>query len=254
MSERRCGIRNQSSSSFGLNVETTSAWMFGGVGSWLYSIVYEPAPPVIDFNWLAYAMTSDSGASAFTIAWLPGIMSVPWMRPRRPDRSEEMSPIMSVGTVISSCHERFEQHGLGLLDGIDERLAAGGDERDLLGVHRVVLAVVDLDLDVLQRVAGDRALVHHLTHALLDRGQELPGDGAAEGGVLEDQPVERVLDVSGERLDAKVDLAELAGAAGLLLVAVVPLGLGADRLLVGDPRRTRGDLDRCSGPCIFSGA
>ena len=34
-------------------------------------------------------------------------------------------------------------------------LLAGGDEGDLLGVHGVVLAVVDADPDVLHRVAGD---------------------------------------------------------------------------------------------------
>ena len=39
-----------------------------------------------------------------------------------------------------------------------------------------------------------------------------------------------------QRVDAQVDLAELAAAAGLLLVAVVGLGLGRDRLAVGDLR------------------
>jgi hypothetical protein len=45
------------------------------------------------------------------------------------------------------------------------------------------------------------------------------------------------------RLDAQPDLAELAGAAGLLLVPVMALGLGGDGLAVGDARRVRLDVD-----------
>ena len=63
-----------------------------------------------------------------------------------------------------------------------------------------------------------------------------------------------------QRLDAQEHLAELAGAAGLLLVAVVAFGLGRDRLAVRDARRLGVDLDlervvhpleherRCSSP------
>ena len=46
-----------------------------------------------------------------------------------------------------------------------------------------------------------------------------------------------------QRLDAQEDLAELAGAAALLLVPVVALGRRGDRLAVGDPRRPRVDLE-----------
>ncbi len=47
----------------------------------------------------------------------------------------------------------------------------------------------------------------------------------------------------GQRLDAQVDLAELAGAARLLLVARMAFGVGPDRLAVGDARRPRVHLD-----------
>ena len=40
-----------------------------------------------------------------------------------------------------------------------------------------------------------------------------------------------------QRLDAQEDFAELAGAAGLLLVPVVAFGEGGDRFAVGDARR-----------------
>src|SRR5690606_35455331 len=46
-----------------------------------------------------------------------------------------------------------------------------------------------------------------------------------------------------QRADAQVDFAELAAAAALLLVAVVPLGRDGDRLLVGDARRVLLGLD-----------
>ena len=46
-----------------------------------------------------------------------------------------------------------------------------------------------------------------------------------------------------QRLDAQEHLAELAGAAGLLLVPVVAFGRRGDRLAVGDARRPRVDLE-----------
>ena len=47
----------------------------------------------------------------------------------------------------------------------------------------------------------------------------------------------------GERLHADLAVAELAVAAGLLLVAAVPFRRGLDRLAVGDPRLLEVDLD-----------
>src|SRR5690606_36024963 len=125
----------------------------------------------------------------------------------------------------------------GLADGIEERLLAGGDEGDLLAVDRVVLAVIDDHPDVLHRVAGDRPSVQHLAHALLDRGQERARDGAALHLVDELEAA-----AARQRLDTQEHFAELAGATGLLLVAVVALGTGRDGFAIRDARRTRGDL------------
>ena len=96
----------------------------------------------------------------------------------------------------------------------------GGDERDFLRVDRMVLAVVDDDAHVLHRKAGDRAGDEHLLDALLHRRHELVRDHAALG-LVDELEARAAL----ARLDAQRHLAELPGAAGLLLVAVEALGL-----------------------------
>ena len=86
----------------------------------------------------------------------------------------------------------------------------------------MVLAVVDDHPDVLHRIAGDGAAGQHLAHAFLDSRQELAGDRSALDLVHE-------LEAAAARqgFDAQEHFAELAGAAGLLLVAVMALGFGA---------------------------
>ena len=54
-------------------------------------------------------------------------------------------------------------------------------------VDLVVAAVGEADLAVDQRVAGEDAAAHRLADALLDRGDELLGDDAADDVVLEDE-------------------------------------------------------------------
>ena len=79
------------------------------------------------------------------------------MWPRWPESSPVMSPILVVGRGDLDVDDRLEHDRPRLAERVEERLAAGGDERDLLGVDRVVLAVVDDDAHVLQRVAGEEA-------------------------------------------------------------------------------------------------
>ncbi len=83
----------------------------------------------------------------------------------------------------------------------------------------MVLAVVDDDPHVLHRESGDRAGREHLLDALLHRRHELVRDHAALRAV--DELEARA---APERLDAQRHLAELARAAGLLLVPVEALG------------------------------
>ena len=76
----------------------------------------------------------------------------------------------------------------------------------------------------------------------LDRRDELARDRAAEDVVDE-------LEVAAARQRLELDLAvaELAVAAGLLLVAAVRLGRRRDRLAVGDARQLAGSPRRRSG-------
>src|SRR5205814_641273 len=75
-------------------------------------------------------------------------------------------------------------------------------------------------------------------HALPHRRDELVRDRAALPRVDDPEAF-----APRERLNPQVDLAELAGAAGLLLVAAVAFGARADGLAEGDRRRTRVELE-----------
>jgi len=122
---------------------------------------------------------------------------------------------------------------------------AGGDEGDFLAVDRMRLAVVDHHPHVLQGISGHRAAAQHLAHAFLDRGDELAGDGAALDLVDELEAA-----AARQRFDAQEHLAELAGAAGLLLVAMMALGLAADGFAVGDLRRLGVNMQPAEGQLL----
>ena len=99
------------------------------------------------------------------------------------------------------------------------------------------------------------AVGQHLLDAFLHRRDELRGNDAALHRVDELEAA-----AARQRLDPQEHLAELAGAAGLLLVPVVTLGGGGDGLAIGHARRPRVDLElvllamrsrvarRCSSP------
>ena len=55
--------------------------------------------------------------------------------------------------------DRLEHDRLGFGDCVDEGALASRDECDLFGVDGMVLAVVDRDTHVTERIAGDRPLV-----------------------------------------------------------------------------------------------
>src|SRR5262245_42609528 len=76
-------------------------------------------------------------------------------------------------------HDRLEHDRARFAQGVQERLAPGGDESDLLRVDRVALAVVHDHPHVLQRVAGDVAALQDAAHAFLHRGDELVRDRPA---------------------------------------------------------------------------
>ena len=99
-------------------------------------------------------------------------------------------------------------------------------------------AVEDRRPEVDHRVAGEEAAHARVLDALLDGRDELPRDRAAEDVVHE-------LEVAAarQRLDLDLAVAELAVAAGLLLVPAVRLGGRGDRLAVRNPRRLEVHLD-----------
>ena len=78
-----------------------------------------------------------------------------------------MSPMLPSGQMISTLTIGSSTIGRAFSIASRNAFAPGGDERDLLRVDRVVLAVVDGDAHVLHRIAGDRARGEHLLDAFL---------------------------------------------------------------------------------------
>ncbi len=91
--------------------------------------------------------------------------------------------------------------------------------------------VIDDHFQAGDREADEAALLEHRLEALLHRGDELGGDGAALD--LADELEVAVF----QRLHVAGDTAVLPGTTGLLLVGVVELGPLADRLAIGHLRR-----------------
>src|SRR4051812_18596561 len=102
----------------------------------------------------------------------------------------------------------------------------------------MTLPVVHRDAHILQREAGDETILEDVADAFLDRRNELVGDRPALHPVDELEAL-----AARQRFYAQVDFAKLSGATRLLLVTVVTLGLGRDRLAERDRRRMRIQLD-----------
>src|SRR5829696_2585309 len=135
-------------------------------------------------------------------------------------------------------HVRFQQHRMGFLDGALEGHRSSDLERILGGVDTMKRAVAEAHLHVNHGVAGDIPAGHRLDDSLLHRRDELARDGAADDAVLELEAR-----TAGQRGELYPRVAELAPAAGLLLVAALGLGRACDRFHKGHLRRPRLDLD-----------
>ena len=76
--------------------------------------------------------------------------------------------------------DRLKNGGLGLGDTVLICQTCSGLERHIVGVDRVVGAVVQSGLQADQRVTGEDALDDCVAQTLFDGGEEVLGDGAAE--------------------------------------------------------------------------
>src|SRR5689334_21204306 len=99
-------------------------------------------------------------------------------------------------------------------------------------------AVVHDHAHILQREAGYVTGLDDLSHALLNRGNELAWDRAALDRIHKLESF-----AARQRLDTQIDFAELACSARLLLVTIVSFSLRHDRLAEWNGRRPRVELE-----------
>ena len=150
-----------------------------------------------------------------------------------------MSPWFASGTVTTSSLTGSSRIGLAFASASASPIDGRGLERHLGAVDGVVLAVEARDLHVDDREAERAAVLLGLGDALLDRGEEVPRDHAAD-----------------DRVDELVAGAALAAARPrshatanwpwpprLLLELAFGLGLAVDRLAVRDAHVFGVDLD-----------
>ena len=132
----------------------------------------------------------------------------------------------------------LEKDGLQLLHGVLEGQGAGHLEGHFRGIDGVEAAVVELHLEVHDRIAGDVAAGRGLLNALVDGRDVLARDGSAHDGVLEG-----IAGAARGAFHLDPAVAELAAAAGLLLVASLHLHLALDGFAVGHLRSLQVDVD-----------
>ncbi len=127
--------------------------------------------------------------------------------------------------------DRLEQHRIALRQAFDDGDAPGGAERHVGGVDGVVGAVDQRHLDV-DHGEAERPVLERVDDALFHRRNVVARHHAAGDAVLELEAR-----VARQRLDLQHHVAELAVAAGLLLVPAALRDRLADGLAVADGRR-----------------
>ncbi len=105
-----------------------------------------------------------------------------------------------------------------------------GLKGDFRGIHRMIGAVVQNRLQIYHGIARQRTVNTGLPQTLFHGREEVLGYGAAENLLRKDH-----LFRLGIRLEANPHIAELAAAAGLLLVAALLLDGFADLFPIGNP-------------------
>src|SRR5690606_24854708 len=128
-------------------------------------------------------------------------------------------------------HDRLQQHRAGLRRALLEAHRAGDLEGHFARIDVVVRTVVQSDLDVDHRIAGDHAVLHGFPDALVDRGNVFLRHDTADDAV--DDLVARPGLL---RLDAQEHVPVLAAAARLPDELAFLLDHLADGLAVRDLR------------------
>src|SRR3954451_10311788 len=207
------------------------------------SIEYDAWPEVLDLRSPTYPNISDSGTSASTTR-SPERSNIDWTWPRRELMSPMTSPRKRSGVVTSTLNIGSSSTGFARPGGPLEALPAGQLDRQLGGVDVVVGAVLERELHVDHRVAGEHAELHGALTTLVDRRNVLARHATTRDGVHELVPSAGARLRIGVRLEAHHNLRELAGATGLLLVGVaVVRDLLADGLAVSVLLLADGGLD-----------
>ncbi len=96
-----------------------------------------------------------------------------------------------VGNGDFDLHDGLQQGGLGDLHGFFEGDAAGGFEAEFVGIHVVIAAVVEADLEIDDGVSGEEATGGGFEDSLFDGGNEVLGNGPAEDVIDELEVVRR---------------------------------------------------------------
>mmetsp|Transcript_47791 Transcript_47791/g.79158 ORF Transcript_47791/g.79158 Transcript_47791/m.79158 type:complete len:263 (-) Transcript_47791:1510-2298(-) len=135
------------------------------------------------------------------------------------------------GHIHLYLHDRLEDDRVRAKEPLPEGPAGGQLEGDLVGIHRVRLAVGEREADALNRVSRERALHQRLLEALLHGRDELGRDGVPDHLVGEDVRLLRVL-LEGFHVSDHATV--LARPPALLLVEVVELGPLREGLAVRD--------------------
>ena len=134
--------------------------------------------------------------------------------------------------------DRFEQAGAGVGECFLERFLAGDLKRNIVGIHRVHFAVVEINLQIHHAVAGQDAFRTGRHDAFLD-GRHINTVHILTGESLSELDA----GIARSGFDTHPDLGELAGAAGLFFVAILRFCPGFDGLAKRYPWRDKLDLD-----------
>ncbi len=143
-----------------------------------------------------------------------------------------------LGSTDLHLQDGFDEMRLRIHEGLAEGVFACDLEGHVLGIDRVLFAVIEVDFHITDLVAREDAVALGDADSFLDRGDEV-----AIHVVAHQRMTKLDAAIARERLDTHPDLRELAGTSTLFLVAVLRFSLRVDGLAVGNARLIELDLD-----------